>query len=173
MIVVEELMHFLEAFPEKVERLDFDEFEGLGFGHADSFVFEFDDVVFVGELGFGDPFFFVGVGTARAGAPESDFLVLNGVYKAEDDETGLGIALANVPERNDILLRVGGHLSPILVLDDFRLNKFEVLDGVGMLKVLCGISFAQKGLLILLLTQVKSCIQILMHECSDNVFDFL
>ena len=104
--MVEELMHFLEAFPEMVERLDFDEFGGLGFGHANSLVFEFDDVVFIRELGLGDPFFFVWIRVARTGAPESDFLVLNGVYKAEDNETSLGIALANIPEGNDILLRV-------------------------------------------------------------------
>ena len=104
--MVEELMDFLEAFPEKVERLDFDEFGGLGFGNTDSLVFEFDDVVLIGELGLGDPFIFVGIRVARTGAPESDFLVLNGVYKAEDNETSLGIALANIPEGNDILLRV-------------------------------------------------------------------
>ncbi len=104
--MVEELMDFLEAFPEKVERLDFDEFGGLGFGNTDSLVFEFDDVVLIGELGLGDPFIFVGIRVARTGAPESDFYVLNGVYKAEDDETSLGIALANVPEGNDILFRV-------------------------------------------------------------------
>jgi hypothetical protein len=38
-----------------------------------------------------------------------------------------------------------------VVLDDFSLNKFEILGGVGMLKILRGISLAQEGLLVLLL----------------------
>jgi hypothetical protein len=84
-IVVEELMDLLKGFPEKVERLDFNEFGGLGFGHADSLIFDLDNVVFIRELGLGYPIFFIGIGVAWAGAPESDFLVLYCVYIAEDD----------------------------------------------------------------------------------------
>lgn len=112
-VVVSQLMDFAETLPQKVHVLNFHWVRRLGLRHTDALVLDLHHVMIRRSSGLYDPLLLERVRSSRTCPPQTNFFVMEWIHVTEHYNSRFYVPLADVSQRDDVLLGVARHFWPV------------------------------------------------------------